>query len=90
MRAEPRHRRPGEAATHYGSFDDLFIVQIHHKEFLCGTGCNMTYMDYEVDCFDNVIVTLGHYCGLMIFSSNLIMTELWTSMMFIGASLESQ
>ena len=36
-----------------GSFDGLFTIQIHQKDFFCGTGCNMTYMDYEVDCFDN-------------------------------------
>ncbi|XP_044405103.1 uncharacterized protein [Triticum aestivum] len=53
MTGEPRRRLPGVDAPHYGSFDGLFTVEIRHRGFFFGSDCNMTYMDYEVDRFDN-------------------------------------
>ncbi|XP_044382226.1 uncharacterized protein [Triticum aestivum] len=31
----------------------MFSVEIHHSGFFCGSDINRTYMDYEVDWFDN-------------------------------------
>ncbi|XP_048557387.1 uncharacterized protein LOC125538130 [Triticum urartu] len=50
---DPHRRVRGDPAPPYGDFDGLFSVEIHHSGFFCGSDINRTYMDYEVDWFDN-------------------------------------